>query len=44
MTESEQKNLSSPQFSKGETDLRELLETLWAGKIKIIVINIIKFS
>lgn len=41
MTESEQKNLSSPQFSGVETDLRELLETLWAGKIKIIVITAI---
>ena len=41
MTESEQKNLSNPQYSGVETDLRELLETLWAGKIKIIVITAI---
>ena len=39
--ELEQKNLSSPQYSGVETDLRELLETLWAGKIKIIVITAI---
>ena len=41
MTELEQKNLSNPQYSGVETDLRELLETLWAGKIKIIVITAI---